>query len=255
MHFTGGGFVDLIQNQLAADLLADLEGNETILLSPFNWGIVGKNITFLTLEIAVFFMLNLAWEFFSESWLLEDNENLLTLDKVYKKYHSLGNATIAVKDMNMKVSRGECVGLIGLNGAGKSTTFQMIVGKIRPTSGSIHQSGQRIGYCPQANSLDLKITVNNLLHVYSTMCGFNREESAITVRNLLHAFGLEVYANVPCGELSGGNKRKVCTAISTIGSPDSILMDEPTSGMDPKSRRLIWARVREYIRAGDCTEI
>ena len=175
---------------------------------------------------------------------------LISLKNVSKKYHSIRDSFTAVKDMNITVTKGECFALIGLNGAGKSTTFQMIVGRIKASSGNIQQSCNKIGYCPQSNSLDMKITVGNLLNVYTTMAGLNSKESQVIVDHLIKAYDLQSYHNVLCGDLSGGNKRKVCVAIANIGHPELILMDEPTSGMDPKSRRTIWARIKENIRAG-----
>jgi ABC-type Mn2+/Zn2+ transport system ATPase subunit len=239
----------MIQNQITADLFIETEYE---FKDPFCWDIVGKNLVFLFIEAFVFFTLNILWEMFQETShsISHENSHCLVLENVSKTYKSVGKKFVAVQGMNMTVSKGECFALIGLNGAGKSTTFQMIVGKAKLSGGIIQQTCQHIGFCPQSNSLDMKISVKNLLKIYSTISGFHGNESVALANHLIRAYDLEVYSEVLCGELSGGNKRKVCVAISTISHPDLILMDEPTSGMDPKSRRIIWERIKENIREG-----
>jgi len=185
--FLGGGFLDLIKNQLTADLLGTFDDDEYQFKNPFSWDITGKNLVFMAAEAFIFFILNLFWEMIIENRnpVLEEDLNLLTLKNVSKRYHTLGTRFTAVHGIDLTISKGECFALIGLNGAGKSTTFQMIVGKIRKTAGTILQSSPQIGYCPQSNSLDMKISVRNILKVYATIAGFSRSKSEIIADYLI----------------------------------------------------------------------
>lgn len=206
------------------------------------------------IEGLIFLFLNLVWEkFFDQKSPKKsgmDLDGVLVVKNLTKTYKNINNSFTAVDNINLNVERGECFGLIGLNGAGKSTTFQMITGKTRQTSGDISLSCDRIGYCPQSNSVDSYLTVMEQLTVYGMLAGYSSAQSKVLATTTVEKFSLVPYKQVRCGDLSGGNKRKVCSAISLIGQPQFVLMDEPTSGMDPGSRRLIWDNIKSAVAMG-----
>ena len=206
------------------------------------------------IEGLAFLLLNLVWEkMFDQKIPNSSNgneEGVLVVKSVSKIFKKIRSSFKAVDNISLKVERGECFGLIGLNGAGKSTTFQMITGKMRPTSGSIGLNCERIGYCPQSNSIDSHLTVMEQLTVYGMLAGYSKPKGKDMANIMVDKFSLLPYKQVLCGELSGGNKRKLCSAISLIGQPQFVLMDEPTSGMDPGSRRLIWDNIKNAVAMG-----
>ena len=245
--------MDLTTNQISADLFQQFTDEENSnYRNPFDWDIAGKNLCFLVIEMFIFFIANIIYEIIYDSNTTNSPEanETLSLENVSKTYSKCLNEFVAVKDTSLKVSKGECYGLIGLNGAGKSTTFKMITGQIRKTTGVIRFNCDRIGYCPQNNSLDDHITVQSHLQIYSRIAGYDSAEAQKVTELLMKEFTLEQYRSVPCGNLSGGNKRKVCTATSMLGNPKLILMDEPTSGMDPATRRLVWKNIGNAVKKG-----
>lgn len=248
----GGGLLDLITNQISADLFEEFDGNSTNYSSPFSWDIIGKNLSFLAAEMGIFFIANMIIEYASDSDRFNEKHGheMLKLENVSKTYSGCTNEYNAVKDMNMSVGKGECYGLIGLNGAGKSTTFKMITGQIRCTTGKITFNCDRIGYCSQNNSLDENVSVENHLWIYARIAGYSNEDARKVISQILKEYSMEKYRCVPCGHLSGGNKRKVCAATSMLGRPELILMDEPTSGMDPSTRRLVWKNIGTVLKKG-----
>ncbi|CAH2088390.1 unnamed protein product [Euphydryas editha] len=167
-------------------------------------------------------------------------------------------ARVALHDLSLGIPAGQCTALLGENGAGKSTTFSLLTGEIHPTSGQIYLLGQKvntrdlsqglISYCPQSDAIDPFLTVRETLVLYCMLRGIDDREHVI--RRTLESFELVKYADVRAGALSGGNKRKLCTAIAFMGRTPLILLDEPTSGMDPVSRRCVSAAVRGATRGG-----
>ncbi|XP_066903690.1 phospholipid-transporting ATPase ABCA1 isoform X2 [Halyomorpha halys] len=180
------------------------------------------------------------------------------LSKVYKR-----SKIPSVNQISCGVRSGECFGLLGLNGAGKTTTFKMLTGVISCTTGDATVMGYSInkdiskvrsllGYCPQFDALDPLLTPYEHLILYgrirnvpSTVLN-RRVEDCLEQMNLLH------YSSRLAGTLSGGNRRKLSTAIALIGNPPLIFLDEPTSGMDPKARRFLWSCIQDIIKGGGC---
>ena len=244
--------LDIITNQISSDLLTKFDTENSHYTSPFTWDIVGKNLVFLVAEMVLFFVANLIVEYFYHSKIdkNESQASILQLDSVSKTYSNCAVTHDAVKGLNLSVMKGECYGLIGLNGAGKSTTFRMITGQIDASAGSIQFNCDRIGYCSQVNSLDDFISVGNHLWIYARISGYDKREARAVIDQLLKEYSMEQYRNVPTGHLSGGNKRKLCAATSMLGAPDIILMDEPTSGMDPSTRRLVWNNIESMVKKG-----
>ncbi|XP_037068888.1 ATP-binding cassette sub-family A member 2-like [Pollicipes pollicipes] len=185
------------------------------------------------------------------------------LTKVYR------GAGTAVDQLCFGVAPGECFGLLGVNGAGKTSTFRMLTGDKSVTSGdalvklqcgdhsrdvSLRQeldtALSEMGYCPQHDALHGEMTVSEHLTVYAMIRGVPPARLRLEVDRLLRQLGLVVYARRPAAVLSGGNKRKLSTALALVGAPRLVLLDEPTTGMDPASRRYLWELVRRLVAAG-----
>jgi len=167
----------------------------------------------------------------------------------------------AVKDLTFGIPAGECFGLLGVNGAGKTTTFEMLTGEKTLSSGSVEIKGmdiashmqeirQHIGYCPQYDGLVGSLTGREALAMFARLRGVPEAKIAELVESAVNALALKKFADQCCGTYSGGNKRKLSTAIAIIGAPDIIFLDEPTSGMDPKSRRYLWNVLLAIKRSG-----
>uniref|UniRef100_A0A671G5F2 ATP binding cassette subfamily A member 3 n=1 Tax=Rhinolophus ferrumequinum TaxID=59479 RepID=A0A671G5F2_RHIFE len=181
------------------------------------------------------------------------------LCKVYEQRAPL----LAVDKVSLAVQKGECFGLLGFNGAGKSTTFKMLTGEETITSGDAFVGGysissdigkvrQRIGYCPQFDALLDHMTGRETLVMYARLRGIPERHIGACVENTLRGLLLEPHANKLVRTYSGGNKRKLSTGIALLGEPAVIFLDEPSTGMDPVARRLLWdtvARARESGKA------
>uniref|UniRef100_A0A8C7CBE9 ATP binding cassette subfamily A member 3 n=1 Tax=Neovison vison TaxID=452646 RepID=A0A8C7CBE9_NEOVI len=181
------------------------------------------------------------------------------LSKVYEQRAPL----LAVDKISLAVQKGECFGLLGFNGAGKTTTFKMLTGEETITSGDAFVGGysisseigkvrQRIGYCPQFDALLDHMTGRETLVMYARLRGIPERHVAACVENVLRGLLLEPHADKLVRTYSGGNKRKLSTAIALLGEPSVIFLDEPSTGMDPVARRLLWdtvARARESGKA------
>ncbi|XP_008843584.1 ATP-binding cassette sub-family A member 3 isoform X3 [Nannospalax galili] len=181
------------------------------------------------------------------------------LSKVYDQRAPL----LAVDRISLAVQKGECFGLLGFNGAGKTTTFKMLTGEETITSGDAFVGGysigsdirkvrQRMGYCPQFDALLDHMTGREMLVMYARLRGIPERLISAYVENTLRGLLLEPHANKLVKTYSGGNKRKLSTGIALIGEPAVIFLDEPSTGMDPVARRLLWdtvARARESGKA------
>jgi ATP-binding cassette, subfamily A (ABC1), member 3 len=178
--------------------------------------------------------------------------------RVLKVSKSFGD-TLAVRDVTFGVQRGEIFALLGPNGAGKSTTIGMIRGDVRPSdrNGDILVEdasiiGQRtlarshLGVCPQFDAID-QMTVNEHLRFYARVRGAVDVEH--NVEQVVQAIGLTPFQNRVAAKLSGGNKRKLSLGIALMGNPSVLLLDEPSSGMDAVSKRVLW-RMLESVRKG-----
>lgn len=179
------------------------------------------------------------------------------LSKVYGRRDFL----LAVDRMSLAISRGECFGLLGFNGAGKTTTFRMLTGDETVSSGDAYIDGhsilhsmkkaqQRIGYCPQFDPLLEHMTGRETLCLYARLRGVPETYITSCVENMLRGLLLEAYANKLVRTYSGGNKRKLSAGIALIGGPPVIFMDEPSTGMDPVARRLLWDAVTRTRESG-----
>ena len=186
------------------------------------------------------------------------------LVKIYRP-HILGctirPAKTAVAGISLGIPNGECFGLLGVNGAGKTTTFSILTGDITMTSGTAIIGGndirtslkavrQGLGYCPQFDALIERMTARELLWMYARLRGVPEDQISEVVDSEIRRLDLLQYANKRCGTYSGGVKRKLSTAIAMVGNPPLILLDEPTTGMDPNTRRYLWDVLTKVVQEG-----
>ncbi|XP_038067464.1 ATP-binding cassette sub-family A member 3-like [Patiria miniata] len=188
----------------------------------------------------------------------------LILRDLRKVYSSPGKpALVAVEGTSLGIPAGECFGLLGVNGAGKTTTFKMLTGDEAVTSGdalvdgfniknNIKQVQQRIGYCPQFDALIDQLTGRETLRLYARLRGMKEAVIESKVQELLVLFSLTEYAEKQTKTYSGGNKRKLSTTIALIGDPPIVFLDEPSTGMDPVTKRLLWKTLCQVRNEGRC---
>ncbi len=167
----------------------------------------------------------------------------------------------AVKSISFTVERARCIGLLGPNGAGKTTTMRMIMGLSTVSDGDLHvfdmPPGQmsrdlmaKIGLVPQENNLDPDITVAENLEVYGRYFGLASDTLGERVPRLLQFMQLEEKAAAPVMHLSGGMKRRLIIARALIADPELVVLDEPTTGLDPQARALIWRQLLDLKKRG-----
>ncbi|KAK9453826.1 hypothetical protein V1511DRAFT_461509 [Dipodascopsis uninucleata] len=183
-----------------------------------------------------------------------DGLRLLHVTKTKERAETKSSGTfVAVNDVSLGVSRGECFALLGPNGAGKSLTFNMIRGEIAPTSGKIfvenasiteerNEARKYLGVCPQFDAVD-HLSVHEILTFYASIRGVRRSDIQKTVDKMIESVGLQKFKNRMALRLSGGNQRKLSLAIALMGDPHVLLLDEPSSGMDAASKRVMWKTV------------
>lgn len=157
---------------------------------------------------------------------------------------------VAVDDVSLGLGGSEILALLGPNGAGKTTIANMIMGELRPDSGHIHLKGtdvhrdtrlaqRSLGVCPQFDALDL-MTMRQHLEFYAGVRGISRADMNHNINVIVEALGIGPHMNKAASKLSGGNKRKLSLAIAIIGSPDVLILDEPSSAMDALAKRRLW---------------
>uniref|UniRef100_A0A6P4EVB2 ATP-binding cassette sub-family A member 3 n=1 Tax=Drosophila rhopaloa TaxID=1041015 RepID=A0A6P4EVB2_DRORH len=166
---------------------------------------------------------------------------------------------LAVRGVSFHVSHAECFGLLGVNGAGKTSTFKMLTGDHKITSGEAYLDGEnisthkiygKIGYCPQFDALFDDLTGRQTLQIYCLLKGVQRRHIRTISWTLATSFGFEKHLDKRTKHYSGGNKRKLSTAIAVLGNPSVLYLDEPTSGMDPAARRQLWQVIGAIRIAG-----
>jgi len=168
----------------------------------------------------------------------------------------------ALKGISFGIRQGECFGFLGHNGAGKSTTMRMIYGLSVVEEGELSVMGERIlsltpphmkqifGIVPQEDNLDIELTVIENLEVYGSYFGISHKEVINRGHELLEFMGLTDKMNVNVEMLSGGAKRRLVIARALINNPQIIILDEPTTGLDPQARRLVWQKLRKLKEGG-----
>ncbi|XP_034038157.1 phospholipid-transporting ATPase ABCA1b [Thalassophryne amazonica] len=285
-HFClGRGLIDMVKNQAMADALERF--GEVRFRSPLEWDMVGKNLFAMAVEGVVFFIITVLIQYrfcikpkpVSKLTKLgpvgEEDEDvarerqrivhglghgdileLRQLTKVFKR-----NQKPAVDQLCVGIPPGECFGLLGVNGAGKTTTFKMLTGDTMVTSGEAFLAGksilreinevhQSMGYCPQFDAVNELLTGREHLELYAILRGVPEKEVCDVAEWGIRKLGLVKYADKAAGSYSGGNMRKLSTAIALIGAPPVVFLDEPTTGMDPKARRALWNCIHGVIKEG-----
>jgi ABC-2 type transport system ATP-binding protein len=165
----------------------------------------------------------------------------------------------AVDDVGFQIHRGEIFGLLGPNGAGKTSTLSAIEGLLEPRSGTVSLDGidirrhpaqakARLGVQLQATSFQSELTIQQIVRLYAGLYGVKLSDPEIADR--LQMIGLEGEAGKPFKQLSGGQQQRISLDVAVIHEPVLLLLDEPTAGLDPQSRRRLWGRIEQLRQAG-----
>ena len=182
---------------------------------------------------------------------------VLTVHELHKKFGALE----VVRGVSFGVRAGECYGLLGPNGAGKTTTLRCCLGLTVPDAGEItldslpvparaREARARVGVVPQFDNLDPDFTVRENLAIFGRYFGLSRTEVTARVPYLLDYAGLADKADAPIEALSGGMKRRLTIARALINDPRILFLDEPTTGLDPQARHVVWERLKRLLGEG-----
>jgi lipooligosaccharide transport system ATP-binding protein len=188
---------------------------------------------------------------------MNENNILIKAEKLTKKFGDL----VAVDSINFEVVKGKCFGFLGPNGAGKTTTISMIHCVLPLTGGNLLVAGmdvtkqareikKMIGVAPQEDNLDPDFTVLYNLIVYSRYFNIPKTEAQLRAQQLLQFIQLEEKSDIKIDNLSSGMKRRLILARALINEPQILILDEPTTGLDPQARHLIWDKIRDLKKQG-----
>uniref|UniRef100_A0A668AEL9 ATP binding cassette subfamily A member 1 n=1 Tax=Myripristis murdjan TaxID=586833 RepID=A0A668AEL9_9TELE len=273
-HFClGRGLIDMVKNQAMADALERFGENR--FRSPLEWDMVGKNLFAMAVEGVIFFIITILIQY---RFCIKPVSKLTKLSPIGEEdedvarerqriVHGLGHGDILELRQLTKVQprprppTSPCFGLLGVNGAGKTTTFKMLTGDTVVTSGEAFLAGksilreidevhQNMGYCPQFDAINDLLTGREHLEFYAILRGVPEKEVCDVAEWGIRKLGLVKYVDKRAGSYSGGNMRKLSTAMALIGGPPVVFLDEPTTGMDPKARRALWTCIHSVIKEG-----
>jgi lipooligosaccharide transport system ATP-binding protein len=189
-------------------------------------------------------------------------EAMIEASGLRKSFTSRSGETVeAVRGIDVSVRRGEAFGFLGPNGAGKSSTMRMVAAVSPVSGGTLRILGMdpavdgpkiraRIGVCPQEDTLDTELNVRDNLYIYGRYFGLPRAEVRQRVDELLEFVQLTERAHAKVDDLSGGMKRRLTIARSLINRPEVLLLDEPTTGLDPQARHVVWDRLFRLKQQG-----
>ncbi|KAF3821200.1 hypothetical protein GH733_011353 [Mirounga leonina] len=283
-HFClGRGLIDMVKNQAMADALERFGENRFV--SPLSWDLVGRNLFAMAVEGVVFFLITvlIQYRFFirprpvdaklpplndEDEDVKRERQRILDgggqndileikeLTKIYRRKRKP-----AVDRICVGIPPGECFGLLGVNGAGKSSTFKMLTGDTTVTRGDaflnknsilsdIDEVHQNMGYCPQFDAITELLTGREHVEFFALLRGVPEKEVGKVGEWAIRKLGLVKYGEKYAGNYSGGNKRKLSTAMALIGGPPVVFLDEPTTGMDPKARRFLWNCALSIVKEG-----
>ncbi|KAG1683894.1 ATP-binding cassette sub-family A member 17 [Nymphon striatum] len=210
---------------------------------------IGRYLVFLLINSAVFTLVLIGIErkFFQR----------LRFSDLTKNYGNL----VAVNHLSLGITRGECFGLLGLNGAGKTTAFKMITGDEVLSEGNVYLDGfsirnkisevhKRLGYCPQFDAHIDEFTGSETLRLFARLRGMPESDIDSVIKKLSRDLSFENELHKLTRNYSGGNKRKLSTAVALIGDSPIVFLDEPTAGVDPVARRLMWKSICDIKDSG-----
>eukprot|EP01038_Epipyxis_sp_PR26KG_P008312 gene8312-11246_t len=261
---------------------SELKGSATY--KPSDWNITGlpmafmawETIAYLIIVILIEYLGAFSWQFGTSNELppvdatVKDADVLAEEERVRSGGADTSNILVqdikkiypggkyAVKGVSLGIPNGECFGLLGINGAGKSTTLGILSGDILPSAGQarlagldlltdIHRCRRQIGFCPQFDAIFELLTGREHLEMYARIKGIYEDDIPAVVNGKIAEMGLTEYAGRAAGTYSGGNKRKLSVAIAMIGEPSIVFLDEPSTGMDPVARRFMWDVISDIV--------
>ena len=188
----------------------------------------------------------------------DQTAHAIVLNKVVKSFHGI-HPVLALNNLSLRTQRGKVTGLVGPDGSGKTTLMRLVAGLLQPDTGEIVVLGDnlhdnplniqsRIGYMPQRFGLYEDLSVQENLDLYADLQGISAEKRKIVYPELMHMTGLAPFTARLAGRLSGGMKQKLGLACTLVSSPELLLLDEPTAGVDPVSRRELWHIVYRLVK-------
>ena len=275
----GNGLFNVATNSLIETLVG--HSGITMHIDLYDWDICGKDILYLYVTAPLYFLIvviidsilqypviatklssdpTVADDHFvqdvdvitEERRLNTDTDDVVRLRRLRKVYPSSTGPKVAVRGLSFGMPRGECFGFLGINGAGKTSTLNMLTGAVLPSSGDAWLGGKHIltqqkavrrliGYCPQHDALLDLLTVREHLMLFGRLKGVSSARLPQMVKQLMEMLQLSAHEHKISSTLSGGNKRKLSVGIALIGSPPLIFLDEPSTGVDPAARRFMWS--------------
>jgi ABC-2 type transport system ATP-binding protein len=174
------------------------------------------------------------------------SECLLEVRGLCKRY----GERLALDDVSFQARAGESIAIVGPNGAGKTTLLSILAGVQRPTSGQMSRPARELGWVPQQPALYSKLTVAENLRLFARLERLADPEASVA--RMLEQTGLTERADERVERLSGGNRQRVNVAIGLLADPPAVLLDEPSTALDPSQRQRLWAFVGELARHGTC---
>ena len=186
--------------------------------------------------------------------------DVIVIDNLSKSYKQLK----AVDDLSFRIKRGELFALLGINGAGKSTTINIICGQLKKDQGKVYIADMdidkdlqlikhKIGVVFQNSILDPQLSVKDNLQVKASLYSMKKDEIKKRVECLAELLDFKSYINRPIGKLSGGQKRRIDIARALLHQPEILILDEPTTGLDPQTRKMMWNVINKLRKEKDMT--